>query len=341
MFGLTSFTYDKNGNLTSDGTNTYIFDAMNRLTEMETGSLIKTQTYAFAYEPFGRRASKTVGSKLSNTVTTYVYDGYNKIQEVVGGTLTASYLNSSGIDSALSRTAGGSTYSYLADADGSKVALTGSTGAIQTNYQYEPYGETAASGVTSTNDLQFAGRENDGSGLLYYRARYYSQNFKRFISEDPIEYSGGPNIYSYVGGNPISYVDPLGLKNYSECETQGYLDQERNDMQGWNKLGNAIGNHGNPGYFDFKLNQPNDTFTTGGQTYNAGQFGNYLAGYGGGYFGVGGYLGVRAGGLLFNLLDISNFNFDQDSVPYIDAGYNRAMNEINGAGPIVPCGCNK
>ena len=230
-FGSQNFNYDKNGNLISDGTNTYVWDALNHLVEIETGSLIKTQTFAFSYEPFGRRASKTVGSRLSNTVTNYVYDGFNKTQEVVGGTTVVSYLNALGIDSVLSRTAGGLTTSYLANAQGSTAALTNSAGAIQTAYQYDPYGEATSSGTTSSNDIQYTGRENDGSGLIYSRARYYSPTFKRFLSEDPIGYAGGVNIYAYVRGNPVGFVDPLGLADDTITDKiESYIAQ--GDTQG-------------------------------------------------------------------------------------------------------------
>ena len=55
-------------------------------------------------------------------------------------------------------------------------------------------------------------RELDGTGLYYYRARYYHPTLSRFISEDPIEYAAGANIYAYVGGNPVSFGDPDGLQ---------------------------------------------------------------------------------------------------------------------------------
>jgi len=75
---------------------------------------------------------------------------------------------------------------------------------------YEPYGEVSATG-SSNNPYQYTGRENDGTGLYYYRARYYSPSLKRFISEDPMGLAAGLNSYAYVGGNPIAFRDPLGL----------------------------------------------------------------------------------------------------------------------------------
>jgi len=57
------------------------------------------------------------------------------------------------------------------------------------------------------------GRENDCTGLYYYRARYYSPAMKRFISEDPLGLAAGLNSYAYVDGNPISSTDPQGLES--------------------------------------------------------------------------------------------------------------------------------
>ncbi|MCL4244490.1 MAG: RHS repeat-associated core domain-containing protein [Candidatus Dadabacteria bacterium] len=66
---------------------------------------------------------------------------------------------------------------------------------------------------TVFNPLLFTGREYDAeSGLYYYRARYYDSSIGRFLSEDLIGFNGGINIYTYVGNNPASFVDPLGLQ---------------------------------------------------------------------------------------------------------------------------------
>ena len=70
--------------------------------------------------------------------------------------------------------------------------------------------------AASTNNLTFTGREEDGTGILYYRARYYSPRLQRFISEDPLGFGGGDsNLYRYVRNSPHTKADPLGLTDGS------------------------------------------------------------------------------------------------------------------------------
>ena len=49
------------------------------------------------------------------------------------------------------------------------------------------------------------------TGLYYNGYRYYYPRIGRYISSDPIGLAGGLNTYSYVGGNPLRYIDPFGL----------------------------------------------------------------------------------------------------------------------------------
>ena len=54
------------------------------------------------------------------------------------------------------------------------------------------------------NNYQFAGHENDSTGLYSYRSRYYSPTFQRFIAQDPIGSRGGDiNLYAYVKNSPV------------------------------------------------------------------------------------------------------------------------------------------
>jgi RHS repeat-associated protein len=45
----------------------------------------------------------------------------------------------------------------------------------------------------------------------FYRARYYNPSLQRFISEDPLGYGDGINLYRYAADNPVSLTDPFGL----------------------------------------------------------------------------------------------------------------------------------
>ena len=201
QFGSATLTYDANGNLTNDGANTYTWNARNELVGIS-GSV----SASFQYDTFGRRTRKTIGG----VATDYVYDGANVVQEKVGGTVTANLLTG-GVDEVFSRTESSTTRSFLADGLGSTISLLNSGGSPETDYTYEPFGKTSVSGSASANPSQYTSRENDGTVLYYYRARYYSPTLQRFISEDPIDFAGGDtNLYAYVGNSPCNFTDPSG-----------------------------------------------------------------------------------------------------------------------------------
>jgi len=118
--------------------------------------------------------------------------------------------------SVLMRTDATGTASYLIDGLGSTVALTSATGAVSTEYTYEPFGKSQFLGPPTSNPFQFTGRENDGTGLYYYRARYYDPSRARFITPDPIRLAGGDvNLYGYVRNDPVNWVDPWGIFRYA------------------------------------------------------------------------------------------------------------------------------
>jgi RHS repeat-associated protein len=210
-FGSYNLLYDLDGNVTNIAngaiTNELLWSARNQLTNM-LGAVVAT----FAYDGLGRRITRTVNSNTEK----YLYDGLDIIQQLNNtGTIGANYFRSLGIDEPWQRSDVGAPNTnriYEADALGSIVALTDTNQGIQTQYSYDPFGGTTNSGVGSKNSYEFVGRENDITGLYYYRARYYHSTLGRFVSEDPIELGGGSvNFYSYVGNNPTYFLDPLGL----------------------------------------------------------------------------------------------------------------------------------
>ena len=204
-FNGTPLSYDANSNLTGDGTNTYVWDARNHMSAISGGT-----TAGFAYDAVGRRAAKSI----NGTVTQFLYDGLNPVQELDEASpadVTANLLTRLGVDEYFSRTDSGGAMAFIADALGSTVGLVSPAGSIATSYTYEPFGNMAASGQSNANTYQFTGRENDGSGLYFYRARYYSPTFQRFIAQDPIEFQrGGTNLYDYVLNNPANFRDESG-----------------------------------------------------------------------------------------------------------------------------------
>lgn len=88
-------------------------------------------------------------------------------------------------------------------------------------------------------------------GLYYYRARYYSAELQRFISEDPIGLAGGDvNFYAYVGNNPVNRVDPLGLY-WEYSQSTGQMTYVDNQTGARTNVGTGYSGHGEG------LNNPN------------------------------------------------------------------------------------
>ncbi len=148
-------------------------------------------------------------------VTRYVYDNEDILFELDGSNnIITEYVHGPGIDEPIAMIRGGQTYYYHADALGSIIAITNSTGQVVQRYEYNSFGEiTYQQDPNFVQPYTYTGREYDEeSGLYYYRARYYDPKIGRFISEDPIGLEGGINLYVYVKNSPINFTDPSGLE---------------------------------------------------------------------------------------------------------------------------------
>jgi RHS repeat-associated protein len=103
----------------------------------------------------------------------------------------------------------------LTDHLGTVRDLVDSAGAVQNHISYDSFGRVTAETNAATDFLfGFTGRELDQeTGLHYYRARYYDDGTGRLLGPDPIGFdSGDTNVFRYVGNNPVSLVDPLGMQ---------------------------------------------------------------------------------------------------------------------------------
>lgn len=114
---------------------------------------------------------------------------------------------------------------------GSIRELTDSTGNIQSQYSYEPYGRLSQPLGTTNSDFQYASYYTHlRSGLSLAAHRVYSPVFGRWISRDPMGESEQVNLYAYIGNSPLKTVDPSGN---GDCPEGSGDCNHPADMQPW------------------------------------------------------------------------------------------------------------
>ena len=130
----------------------------------------------------------------------------------------------------------GDTLSFiLANQLGSATVTLDSTGNVQSELRYHPFGETRHSDGTTPTNRRFTGQiQDEGTGLYYYNARYYDPSIGRFIQADTIvPEPGNPqslNRYSYVLNNPLKYTDPTG--HFTYAAVGAYLNETYRNSSG-------------------------------------------------------------------------------------------------------------
>ena len=137
---------------------------------------------------------------------------------------------------------------YHYDYRGSVVAVTDENGNLTDEIRYNAYGSVVGRTGTDLLIIGYNGRDGvltEPNGLLFMRARYYSPALKRFMNADIILGSiADPstlNLYAYVNGNPISYVDPFGLSK----------EESSNSGWGWDFWNWNYGVEIDPGFMDW------------------------------------------------------------------------------------------
>jgi RHS repeat-associated protein len=146
----------------------------------------------------------------------YFLEGEHLESEYSGSNLLAKYFRGASVDELVA--------AWMVDSDNklkpflfhqdqvtSTSAVSGHNGGTTQAIKYSAFGTLQSGTGASPNRLKYTGREDDGTGLYYYRARYYDPTIGRFISEDPLGFGAGDvNFYQYTSNNPVNANDPSG-----------------------------------------------------------------------------------------------------------------------------------
>lgn len=174
----------------------------------------RAETYR--YNGQGHRLERTVNGAVTRYLVEPNGDMPNVLAEM-NGSNAPQRLYVHGATGLLAQIdAAGNYRAYHAAPIGHVLALSNAAGQVTDSYAYLPYGETTATGST-VNPFRFVGKwgvMDEGNGLQFMRARYYSKNINGFGSLDSvmgvIENSPSLNRYSYVSGRATGAIDPTG-----------------------------------------------------------------------------------------------------------------------------------
>ena len=223
-------SYDNNGNLTGNGTWSYVWDYNNRLVQATSTS----EDITYAYDHTSQRISVDDGSTTTIYPNRYFNTDGTATKHIFAGDLLIATIQGTGPTTTIS-------YIHTDHLTGSS-AVTDETGDLIQLLDYYPYGELRIDDYTTFDEQRkFTGHEYDrDTGLNYMNARYQNPATARFLSQDPVFWKimagmADPqlmNSYAYARGNPLAYNDPDG-EFPSRADTANWL---RNTSSGINSF---------------------------------------------------------------------------------------------------------
>jgi RHS repeat-associated protein len=265
--GTYTYDYDPEGNLTKRTlksntalTTEYGWDQRNRLvsvTEKNGASVTKQVNYT--YDAEDRRVARAYdadGGTPNFTNEYFVYDGsdlalrFGSSQELTHRYLYGPLVDQVLVDESFKAATSGQRVTndvlwQLADHQGSVRDIVDSNGTVRKHTDYDSFGNVTSeiyyakngSLITSQHAeavdalFGYTGQEQDtATGLYNYNARWYDPRIGRWLSEDPIF---APNLYPYVGNDPIDNTDPTGLFQQGNPVLSLYSTPSVSDYSTW------------------------------------------------------------------------------------------------------------
>lgn len=201
--------------------------------EQFSGALVSAQngqaTHTYVYDAMDRRiAELSPGSSNS----AFLWDGD---QIVAHGDPTSLTIDVPGddIDEHIASVDAGGTGKvryYHQGPEQSVLAVSDDKGLVE-GYTYSAFGEvtfwTANGSATQNsafgNRFLFQGHIFDSfTGTYAVRARQYHPKWGRFLSPDPMSFTGAPSLYSFTGAKPLQYRDPSGMLDVDPVGDEGF-----------------------------------------------------------------------------------------------------------------------
>lgn len=211
-----SYTYNDDGQMTTKtdptGTTTYSYDVFGNLKSV---ALPNTNLIEYKVDGQNRRVKKLING---NVVEYYLWFDNTHLAAVLDSNkiIKISFMYGPGSDSPSFINKNGINYRVVQDpALGSiRYIIHPTTLAIAQEIDYDEFGDVLSNSNPGFQPLGFAGGLFDtDTKLIRFGARDYDPSIGRWTTKDPIGFAGGDtNLYAYVNGDPMSFVDPSGLR---------------------------------------------------------------------------------------------------------------------------------
>ncbi|MEQ1931385.1 MAG: RHS repeat-associated core domain-containing protein [Parvularculaceae bacterium] len=215
-----SFGYAVSGQLASETKGgaalSYVYNGAGRMVEAQNGGVAFA---AYAYDAFGQRVAKSTTAAAPGGASSvhFIHDEAGRLiaeHNGVTGAVMREYVWLGLQAVAYVDHSSGAPVTYYVHTDQvmNPQKLTNAAGAVVWDRVYEPFGEEISVSGALTEPLRFPGQTADAETQFFQNwNRDYDPSLGRYIQSDPIGLLGGINTYAYVGGNPLSAVDPMGL----------------------------------------------------------------------------------------------------------------------------------